>query len=138
MTRFLALLPLMILVVGCDGGSKPSLATPVEITGKLSAADGKPFGNVVVHFQPTDAPAPASGTVAPDGTFKLTTYEEKPGICKGKYVVYVRALSGKEAAKTNPAHKGLPENVRDEASVSPLAVEITSSGQVVDLKLPGK
>ena len=136
MTRFLALLPLMMLVVGCDSGSQPSMDTPVAITGKLTAADGKPFGNVIVHFQPTEAPAPASGTVAADGTFTVTTYDEKPGICKGKYVVYVRALLGKDASKTNPAHKTLPEKIRDEASVSPLAVEITSSGQVVELKLP--
>ena len=137
MHRMLAVFALAVIVplVGCD--DQPSLATPVPVTGKVTLPGGKPLGNVVIHFQPIDAPAPASARVSADGSFAApTTYEGKEGICKGKYAVYFRQLPATEAPKTNPAWKGLPERFRDETSaVSPIQVEVTSSGQVLDIQV---
>lgn len=138
MTRWI-LLGLLTAVgaAGCGPVGQPSLASPVPVTGKVTLASGKPLGNVVIHFQPLEAPAPASGKVSADGSFaSLTTYEKKEGICKGKYAVYFRQFPGTEASKTNSAWKGLPERMRDETSgVSPIQVEITSSGQILDIQV---
>lgn len=120
------------VISGCGTSGKPTLPDPLAIKGKLTTTDGKPFGDVVIQFQPKDAPAKSGGIVASDGTFSLTTYDNKEGICPGKYVVYLKPLP--DAKKTNPEHKKLAEKLKDEASLSPIEVVVAKDTASVEVK----
>ena len=125
-------LPLVGLL-GCGATGKTALPEPLPIKGKLTTVGGKPFGDVYIQFQPKDAPAPAGGPVASDGTFSLKTYEGKEGICSGKYLVYIKSLQGADAKKTNPEQKKLAEKYTDEGSLSPIEVIVEKAASTVDV-----
>lgn len=125
------------LACGC-GVSRPKIGEPLAIGGTAKFSDGTPLSQVQLYFVPTDAPAPAFGKVADDGSFTLVTYENKPGICVGKYVVYIRPLptaTAAESAKGAATLRKAPEKFKDDASKSPLEVEVTGSSAKLDLNV---
>jgi len=85
---------LCVFAAGC--GSKLSLA-PVE--GKV-LYHGKPleFGRVV--FQPQVGP-PATGTIQPDGTFRLTT-DQSDGAVIGKHQVEITCFDSQRPGAPAP------------------------------------
>jgi hypothetical protein len=83
--RLLSALPALALLAGCGGSQS---LVPVE--GKV-LVEGRPLTKGTLVFWPDKgkgnaAPAPAMGTVAADGSFKLTT-AGRPGVPPGWYRV---------------------------------------------------
>lgn len=80
---------LILCAAGC-GPTKPKLADPVPVTGKLTTPAGKPLTNAVVTLHPADdgstEGAVPSGPVDAEGGFKL---KARPG----KYKVTVVKLA---------------------------------------------
>lgn len=91
MNRWIACLLVLAcgcLVAGC-GSSKPA---PIPVTGTVKLSQGSlPEGEIsVIRFEPI-TPGPdikaASGDIAKDGTFKLTTLKPGDGAYPGDYKV---------------------------------------------------
>lgn len=78
---FLALLVAGSILAGCGGDRLP--VVPVE--GKVTY-QGKPLEFGAVIFQPAAGPG-ASGTIQPDGTFRLSTYGNEDGAVLGTHKV---------------------------------------------------
>ena len=95
-----------LLAASCSGAS--SKLYPV--TGQVLYL-GKPAEGAMVVFQPVnagpDSPMP-TGTVGPDGTFKLTTPGRGEGAPAGEYVVLVTWYPPNARELENPRNK-LPE-----------------------------
>lgn len=125
----------VIAIVGC-GVSRPSFPTPATPTGTVKFSDGTPLAHVQLYFVPTNALAPAFGTVGATGSFTLTTVNGQDGICPGKYVVYVRPLptaTGADAGKGRATLAKVPEKFKDDGSKSPLEVDVASGTAALDL-----
>lgn len=123
-------LALAVTLVGCGGSASPFDFVPV--TGKVTYEDGSPFpGGMRIYFHSLEPPKdgmhvrPGVGSVASDGTFKdITSYKLADGLAYGKYKV---SLAGD--AKTVPKNCSTPDR-------TPLTVEVTESGQVLEIKVP--
>ena len=79
------LLGILLFVFGCDSGPKI-----VKVSG-IVLVDGKPLPTGFVQVAPSGYRA-ASGKVAPDGTFSLTTTIENDGCVMGTHPAAVIAL----------------------------------------------
>jgi hypothetical protein len=75
---------LAVIAAGCD--SRP---TRVPVVGKV-LIDGQPLTKGFVTVVPTDGRA-ATGQIQPDGTFRLTTFDENDGCLPGTHAVTVVA-----------------------------------------------
>jgi len=89
MYRLLVVIPLIAGVVGCSSGNGLNLA---KVSGKVTY-DGEPVPGGEVLFMPdtekgTVGP-PAAGTIAPDGTFLMSTQESGDGAIVGLHKVAV-------------------------------------------------
>lgn len=90
---FLIVLVTWLVAGGCGSGH-PAPTYPV--TGRVQFADGKPLntgGIILFQSLPNGEQASydARGSIAEDGTFQLSTFEEGDGAVAGKHRVLVRA-----------------------------------------------
>jgi hypothetical protein len=77
-------------VVGCGTADTPPVVRVHEVKGKVLLRNGKPLPSGHVYFVPTQEPLLlATGTVAPDGSFSLTTGDSGAGAPEGEYKVRV-------------------------------------------------
>jgi hypothetical protein len=77
----------LLWIVGC--AQKTGLPT-APVVGKVTYR-GKPVPTGTVMFTPEEGPA-ATGNIAPDGTYRLTTYREADGAVIGRHKVTITAL----------------------------------------------
>lgn len=127
----------LLALSGC-GEPSVSLPSPVAAAGTLKGADGKPVGNVRLVFIPLNTKAGANGIVAADGTFKLTTYDNKEGAIAGKYRVQIAPIMAgnkDETLKSQAVVKTLPAKYT--ADDTSLEVEV-ESGKALDIVIPAK
>ena len=119
------------LIAGCGGTSSPFTFVPV--TGKVTYEDGSPIpgGGFRIYFHSLEPPKdgmhvrPGIGSTAADGTFKdITSYKFADGLAYGKYKVSLAT----DATKV-PKDYTTPDK-------TPLTIEVTESGQVLDIKVP--
>jgi hypothetical protein len=103
----------------------------VSVSGKVTYEDGSPIPVTKLYFYslqpPIDGmhPRPATVGVGPDGSFSdVTTYKYADGLVLGEHKV---ALFGDL--------KKLPKDCTDPTK-TPLRVQITDSGQVLEIKVP--
>jgi hypothetical protein len=117
--------------VGCGGSSSPFTFVPV--TGKVTYEDGSPIpgGGIRIYFHSAEPPKdgmhvrPGVGSLAADGSFKdITSYKFADGLSYGKYKVSLAT----DATKV-PKDYTTPDK-------TPLIVEVTESGQVLEIKVP--
>jgi len=123
---------------GCGKGSE-SIPEPMEVAGTATLANGQPVRNVRVTFHPLDAKLPpASGRVGEDGTFKLKTITDKPGVCPGKYAVAFENLGDDDTAlkKSNAMLRQIPVKYQEQPSA--LEVEVKPDAAVLTIKVPAK
>ncbi len=126
---------LLVWVTGC--GREPF--SMVRVSGKVTYEDGSPIEchRLRVIFNPQVAaldakthPRPGEATVNPDGTFStVTTHKYGDGLIRGKHKVQVISLDDMERP-TN----AVPA-VYAELSTTPLEVDVTRSGQFIELKI---
>lgn len=120
-------------LIGCGGSGNPFQSVPVS--GKVTYEDGSqiPIGGMELYFYSQQAPVdgkhprPAKVGVGSDGTFdKVTTYKYADGLVRGKHKVLIAAGDAKGV---------IPPEYLDPVK-TPLEVEVTSSGQVLEIKIP--
>lgn len=117
--RYVAVFVLIAVAGGC-GSDRPELA-PVH--GKVTL-DRQPLSGGTIHFWPAQG-RPARGTIGPDGTYSLSTFDEKDGAVLGEHVVTIEATRVHGDA---PEIKSLEEEMayygrKDAPRVGPAAVE---------------
>lgn len=126
---FLVGVALLAHLSGCGSSGNPFESVPVS--GKITYEDGSliPVQGMRVFFHslepPKDGkhPRPAVVGVGADGTFKdVTTYKYADGLILGKYKVAL------ESSKV-PKEYRLP-------TTTPLVIEVTKSGQFLEIKVP--
>lgn len=90
--RLTALFVLCLAASGCWGSDEPR---PVRVTGKIEY-NGQPLTHGTVAFVPVEVTTghAARGTIGPDGSFELTTFQIGDGAFPGDYVVTVFAYDG--------------------------------------------
>lgn len=127
---------LCLTLVGCGGGG-PFKSVPVS--GVVTYEDGTPIpvGGMKVFFHsqtpPKDGmhPRPAMVGLGPDGKFEnVTTYKYADGLVVGPHKVTLVA----QDADGKPS-KMIPKDYAD-VRTTPLIVEVTKSGQVLEIKVP--
>ena len=80
-------LPLLLAIAGC-GGSGLYSGKLYPATGQVLLADGQPLKGGSVRFIPKLSGLPATGKIAADGTFFLTT-KTREGAAPGEYKVRI-------------------------------------------------
>jgi hypothetical protein len=118
---------LMLSLLGCGGNGNPFDSVPVS--GKIAFDDGSSVGGMRVYFYseqpPVDGmhPRPAVVGIGEDGTFsQVTTYKYGDGLVLGKHKVSFES-------------KRVPKEYQS-TTTTPLVVEVTKSGQFLDIKVP--
>jgi hypothetical protein len=96
---------LLVAVVGCGGPGLYSGAL-YPTTGQVLLADGHPLTGGSVRFIPKRSGLPATGKIAADGTFSLTT-KTREGAAPGEYKVRIEP-SPEMVSKKGRASKKLP------------------------------
>jgi len=136
LVKFLILLGTSAAVAGCGGSGSPFESVPVS--GKVTYEDGSPIpiSGMTIFFHSMEPPKngmhprPARVGVGPGGTFKdVTTYKHADGLVLGKHKVSLVAEKGGKLANQIPREYALPDK-------TPLVVEVTESGQVLEIKGP--
>lgn len=94
-----------VLVAGCSG-RPPAAPASVTFSGTVRAADGKPLGNVLVHFHPLVPGFSCATEVAGDGRF---TTAAPPG----RYAWSLRRAEQLAAAEADAAIATVPEPFRE-------------------------
>jgi hypothetical protein len=125
-----------VLIAGCGESGNPFTSVPVS--GKVTYDDGSaiPVQGMKIYFHSLDPPKegmhvrPGIGGVAADGTFKdITSYKFADGLVVGKYKVSLICEEGGKLTSKIPKEFAHPE-------LTPLTVEVTGSGQVLEIKIP--
>jgi hypothetical protein len=89
--RFVALVLMALVLVGCYGGDRPKT---IPISGRVTL-DGQPPGEVgKIHFTPTEAAEgyvkrPAMGGFDVDGVYTVMSWSPGDGLVPGHYTVNV-------------------------------------------------
>jgi hypothetical protein len=121
-----------LTLAGCGKPAYQLETAPVRGTVTL---DGQPLssGYVVV---PTARGRMASGKIAPEGTFVLTTYDEGDGAQIGTHPVVVNEVPPDEFSSVPPQHRAkIPERYSS-AGTSGLTVTVKADEEnVLDLRL---
>ena len=132
MTRRLALL--LVLAAGCGKPPAPPPPPPVAVSGHVLDAAGKPFGRVMLSFNPADdtiqgqrpvVPVQADGAFiasCPPGVYKLTLVPLPAGAGHGPEDGGLANTKGGAAGKT------IPEKYRTTAS-TPWEVQVKPDGK---------
>ncbi len=102
-------LPLLVALAGCGGSGLYSGAL-YPTTGQVLLADGRPLTGGSVRFIPKGSGLPATGKIAADGTFSLTT-KTREGAAPGEYKVRVEP-SPEMLSKKGGAVRKLPFAVK--------------------------
>ena len=117
-----------LLLAGCDGRPRR-----VPVAGKI-LIDGKPLTSGFVQMVPADA-RPAYGKIQPDGSFRMTTFDEDDGCVPGEHKVTVIAYEPLGATKTRwlvPAKyqdaATTDKTVKIEKAVEDLVIELSWDG----------
>lgn len=122
-------------IAGCGSGS-PFKSVPVS--GKVTYEDGTPIPvpGMKIYFHclepPKDGmhPRPATAGVGADGTFTdVTSYKFADGLVLGKHKVSLVCEEGGKLTPKIPGDYARPEK-------TPLVVEVTKSGQFLEIKVP--
>jgi len=134
----LALVIGLPFVQGCSNEG-PAMA-PVEGVVRYK---GKPLAFGGVLFQP-DSGFPAQGTIRPDGSFSLSTYEENDGAAIGRHRVQVSCYESQDPTRSQNSSGELmlgrsliPEHYTNFAT-SGIEVEVKEDNDLVVIELTDK
>jgi hypothetical protein len=136
----------VVVVAVLAAGCADRKTTPVPVGGTVTV-EGKAAAGAVVLFQPVDPGGkPASGTVGPDGSFRLSTDAAGDGAVPGKYKVVIQpAVQGggtpyDDPAKPAPPVKAVGPRVPERYTrpdQTPLTQDVPPPGPVV-IDLPAR
>jgi hypothetical protein len=117
---------LACLLVGC-GGAK-LLPEPVEISGTVTTADGKPVKDVQLGLRPRGAGHPAGCALGADGAFKVSAIP-------GEFVFFFAPLEDPKAdkAKAKAGFAAIPKPYQ-EATAENVVTLSAGGGNKIQLK----
>jgi hypothetical protein len=145
MTALVTIILVFFLSVGCGERLPPTAAVRGKVT---IGGKAVPVGQIT--FMPAEG-RPATATIAPDGTYRLTTFRPNDGAVLGKHKVLIQAtrITGAEQPKSfeeelksvgkSPGVPKLEWLVPEKYSrpdVSPLTAEVKRGENVIDFDLP--
>jgi hypothetical protein len=81
---------------GCGSSTGHYVGTTVPVKG-IASYKGKPLTQGEITFEPADIGRDAHGSIQPDGTFELTTFNKGDGAVPGTHRVAVSGTSKKDA-----------------------------------------
>jgi hypothetical protein len=116
--------------IGCGGGQ----TAPVD--GRVKFKDGSDvsvLSGYEVDFQPAAGKTSATGHIAPDGTFKLTTFGADDGAIPGQHLVAISPPTSPDPDKP-PQKSKLPAKYSS-FDTSDLTVEIKPGRNTIELEL---
>jgi hypothetical protein len=125
---------IVCFAIGC--GRKGGLET-APVTGKVTYK-GKPLPNGTVMFVPAEGPA-ATGEIAADGTYHLSTYGSDDGAVLGQHKIAITALADMSnllPEQRNPLPPSLIPDKYMSQDTSGLTAEVKRGENKVDLELP--
>ena len=134
--RILAVALLTVAVEGCGGSATPFEAVPVS--GKVVYDDGSPIPvpGMELSFHsmtpPKDGfyPRVGAANVGGDGSFAMvTSHKYADGLLPGKHKVVIISREGGQLTKKIPKECAV-------LSSTPIEVEVTESGQFLEIKVP--
>ena len=129
---YLVALALLAGVSGCNSKLVP-------LTGRLTYK-GESVPSTQVFFQPDDGSRKSVGLTDDNGKFQLRYSLSEEGVTRGRHTVYLRYTPsaeeelGKAPPKASKELQAVIAKYRDPAK-SDLHVEVTKSGQDVEIKL---
>jgi hypothetical protein len=135
-TSFLAAATAALTLAACAPGCGPgegSVSATVPVKGKISY-QGKPLTRGEIRFEPEDIGREASGTIAADGTFVMSTFKPKDGAILGTHrVTATGADIPATVSKASPRSRG---GAKTSPSQPRAVVEITAdkADYEIDLK----
>ncbi len=127
-----------VALTGC-GGSSGAKAT-AGVNGKVTF-NGQPVTGGSIMFSPiasgTDAPGKAgSGSIQPDGTFKVSTYATNDGAVIGRHQVRFTAPAGEAGVEAADGHSAPGKPSPFEGLVPKTGeVEVKASGNDITVEL---
>jgi hypothetical protein len=131
----------LVLITGC-GPSRPETA---PVNGHVTF-QGKPVSTGQIMFQPEHG-RPAIGTINPDGTYRLTTFQSDDGALPGRHRVTIEAkrITGPKGRNNSAAEAELvvgPPQIEWLApeiyaflQSTPLTAEVKKGNNVIDFDL---
>lgn len=120
-TRRLFLAGVALAAVGVSAcGSADGRKPTFPVTGRVVLADGKPAQHATVVLHPVGESGAGAvkphGKVAPDGSFRLTTYEGDDGAPAGEYRVTVELWLASGRPDEGPSNRLSPKYAKAETS----------------------
>jgi hypothetical protein len=125
----------LVLLAGASGCNSKL----VPLTGRLTYK-GEPVPSTEVFFQPDDGSRRSVGLTDDDGRFHLRYSLAEEGVTRGRHTVCLRYApsaeeeTGQISPKASKELQAVVAKYRDPAK-SDLHVEVTKSGQFVEIKL---
>jgi hypothetical protein len=127
--RPVALALVLGLAVGCGSSNQRALPQTYPVTGTVVVQGGKPFTGGTVQFaSPTTVTETVSGDIQSDGTFTLSTFNEKKkvaGAPEGEYTVTIIPLQGADQSSLPPYT--LPGRYKVEAKENVFILQVPAS-----------
>ena len=85
------------ILVHVNGGCSDNLPRTIEVQGKVTY-NGAPLENGTVSFVPLTSGGgstlrPASGSIQPDGSYRMKTFGEKDGVLPGNYAIAIASFN---------------------------------------------
>jgi hypothetical protein len=142
--EYVLLICYALLLSGCG----PRAPETASVTGRVTF-HGKAVDKGRIVFYPTEG-RPATGTIGPDGSFRLTTFSEGDGALLGKHRVTIEAkrLVGATIAKTFAEERAQPASISEprvewivpekyaREDTSPLTADVARGGNTINFDLP--
>ena len=120
--RSLAALGGLLLVAGCSGSNRPSLA---PVSGVVTWR-GDPVAGAEVMFMPTGG-RPATGTTDADGRYRLSTFAKDDGALVGRHKVTITKRVPINDQPYAPERSEIPANYGT-AATSGLEADVAAPG----------
>jgi len=134
--------PAVIMIaalLGFAGGCGTQQPATYPVHGKVVFADGSPLRGGTVEFRANHSSGQtiiASGIVAEDGTFQLTTFENQDGAVAGTHQVIVRPKrSAASAEKFGPAEPLAVDRRFFNYKTSGLEATVTEGDNEIELRV---
>jgi len=127
----------VILAAVSSGCAKPVKLVPVEGVVEIG---GKPAQGIVVQFLPQASDGekrPTSfATTSADGTFRLSTYDGKPGAVEGMHTVLLADTLEERPAQGSRAVKPPRLDSRFGTMAGGLKATVSEGGEAIKLQVP--
>jgi hypothetical protein len=116
----------LIMAVGCSDGRLKTY----PIRGEVVFADGTPVKMGTIETKSVQHGVQATGSIASDGTFQLTTYESNDGAVDGDHrCVLVQFVPTENIPNYRPSTMGVVHRKHSAYATSDLGFAVTQSGE---------